>query len=132
MPAFDKAFEEGLKDIDNIVNNPAAPTFANTIEAYEQAGEMLSMVAGCFFNLASAETNDTIQQLEMELSAKWSEYSSTILLNEGLFKRIKAVYDQRAKLKLNKAQTKLLEDIYEGRMCCFTASIIMRHCLSSR
>lgn len=114
MPAFDKAFEEGLKDIDNIVNNPAAPTFANTIEAYEQAGEMLSMVAGCFFNLASAETNDTIQQLEMELSAKWSEYSSTILLNEGLFKRIKAVYDQRAKLKLNKAQTKLLEDIYEG------------------
>ena len=114
MPAFDEAFKQGLQDIDNIVNNPAAPTFANTIEAYEQAGEMLSMVAGCFFNLASAETNDTIQQLEMELSAKWSEYSSTILLNEGLFKRIKAVYDQRAKLKLNKAQTKLLEDIYEG------------------
>ena len=114
MPAFDEAFKQGLQDIDNIVNNPAAPTFANTIEAYEQSGEMLSMVAGCFFNLASAETNDTIQQLEMELSAKWSEYSSTILLNEGLFKRIKAVYDQRAKLKLNKAQTKLLEDIYEG------------------
>lgn len=114
MPAFEEAFKQGLQDIDNIVNNPAAPTFDNTIEAYEKSGEMLSMVAGCFFNLASAETNDTIQQLEMELSAKWSEYSSTILLNEGLFQRIKAVYDQRNNLKLDKAQTKLLEDIYEG------------------
>ena len=114
MPAFEEAFKQGLQDIDNIVNNPAAPTFANTIEAYEKSGEMLSMVAGCFFNLASAETNDTIQQLEMELSAKWSEYSSTILLNEGLFQRIKAVYDQRNNLTLDKAQTKLLEDIYEG------------------
>ncbi|MBQ6765111.1 MAG: M3 family metallopeptidase [Paludibacteraceae bacterium] len=114
MPAFEEAFKRGLQDIDDIVNNPAAPTFANTIEAYEASGEMLGIVAGCFFNLTSAETNDTLQQIEMELSPKLSEYSSTIRLNEKLFQRIKAVYDNRSKLKLNKAQAKLLDDIYES------------------
>ncbi len=114
MPAFEEAFKQGLQDIDKIVNNPAAPTFANTIEAYEASGEMLSIVAGCFYNLTSAETNDTLQQISMELSPKMSEYSANIRLNEGLFQRIKAVYEQRDKLKLNKAQRKLLEDIYES------------------
>ncbi len=114
MPAFEEAFKRGLQDIDDIVNNPAAPTFKNTIEAYERSGEMLTVVAGCFYNLTSAETNDTLQQIEMELSPKLSEYSATIRLNEGLFQRIKTVYDQREKLKLNKAQMKLLEDIYES------------------
>ncbi len=114
MPAFEEAMKQGLQEIDEIVNNPAAPTFANTIEAYEKSGEMLSIVAGCFYNLTSAETNDTLQQIEMELSPKMSEYSSTIRLNEGLFQRIKAVYEQRDKLKLDKAQRKLLEDIYES------------------
>ena len=114
MPAFEEAFKRGLQEIDDIVNNPAAPTFKNTIEAYEASGEMLTVVAGCFYNLTSAETNDTLQQIEMELSPKLSEYSATIRLNEGLFQRIKTVYDQREKLKLNKAQMKLLEDIYES------------------
>ena len=114
MPAFEEAMKQGLQDIDDIVNNPAAPTFANTIEAYEASGEMLGVVAGCFYNLTHAETNDSIQQIEMELSPKMSEYSATIRLNEGLFQRIKAVYEQRDKLKLNKAQYKLLEDIYES------------------
>ena len=114
MPAFEEAMKQGLKEIDDIVNNPAAPTFANTIEAYEASGEMLSIVAGCFYNLTSAETNDSLQQIEMELSPKMSEYSATIRLNEGLFKRIKVVYDQKDKLKLNKAQVKLLEDIYDS------------------
>lgn len=114
MPAFEEGMKQGLQEIDAIVNNPAAPTFANTIEAYERSGELLSIVAGCFYNLTSSETNDTLQQIEMELSPKMSEYSSTIRLNEGLFKRIKAVYDQRDKLKLNKAQYKLLEDIYDS------------------
>ena len=114
MPAFEEAFKQGLQEIDDIVNNPAAPTFANTIEAYEKSGELLGIVAGCFYNLTNSETNDTLQQIEMELSPKMSEYSSTIRLNEGLFQRIKAVYEQRDKLKLNKAQYKLLEDIYDS------------------
>ena len=114
MPAFEEGMKQGLQEIDDIVNNPAAPTFANTIEAYEASGEMLGIVAGCFYNLTSAETNDTLQQISLELSPKMSEYSATIRLNKKLFQRIKAVYDQRAKLKLNKAQQKLLEDIYDS------------------
>ena len=114
MPAFEEAMKQGLADIDAIVNNPAAPTFQNTIEAYEKSGEMLTIVAGCFYNLTSSETNEQLQQIEMELSTKLSDYSSTIRLNEGLFQRIKAVYDQRGKLKLNKEQQKLLDDIYES------------------
>ena len=114
MPAFEEGIKQGLADIDAIVNNPAAPTFKNTIEAYENSGELLTMVAGCFYNLTSAETNDELQAIAMELSPKMSEYSATIRLNEGLFKRIKAVYDQKDNLKLNPAQQKLLEDIYES------------------
>lgn len=114
MPAFEEAMKQGLGDIDAIVNNPAAPTFQNTIEAYEKSGEMLTIVAGCFYNLTSSETNEQLQQIEMELSPKLSDYSSTIRLNEGLFQRIKAVYDQRGNLKLNKEQQKLLDDIYES------------------
>ena len=114
MPAFEEGIKQGLAEIDAIVNNPAAPTFKNTIEAYEKSGELLSIVAGCFYNLTSAETNDELQAIAMELSPKMSEYSATIRLNEGLFARIKAVYDQKDKLKLNPAQQKLLEDIYES------------------
>lgn len=114
MPAFEEAMKQGLADINAIVNNPAAPTFQNTIEAYEKSGEMLTIVAGCFYNLTSSETNEQLQQIEMELSPKLSDYSSTIRLNEGLFRRIKAVYDQRGQLKLNKEQQKLLDDIYES------------------
>ena len=114
MPAFEEGIKQGLADIDAIVNNPAAPTFKNTIEAYEKSGELLTMVAGCFYNLTSAETNDELQAIAMELSPKMSEYSASIVLNEGLFQRIKAVYDQKDKLKLNAAQQKLLEDIYES------------------
>ncbi len=114
MPAFEEGMKQGLEEIDAIANNPAAPTFKNTIEAYEKSGQLLSIVAGCFYNLTHSETNEQLQQIEMELSPKMSEYSATIRLNEKLFQRIKAVYDQRGQLKLNKEQAKLLEDIYES------------------
>lgn len=113
-PAFEEGMKRGLADIDAIVNNPEAPTFENTIEAYNRSGKMLDLVASCFFNLASAETNEQMQELEVELSPMLSEYSTAILLNEGLFQRIKAVYDQRESLDLNPEQRKLLEDVYEG------------------
>lgn len=113
-PAFEEGMKRGLADIDAIVNNPEAPTFENTIEAYNRSGKMLDIVASCFFNLASSETNEQMQELEVELSPMLSEYSTAILLNEGLFQRIKAVYDQRESLDLNPEQRKLLEDVYEG------------------
>ena len=65
MPAFDEGIKQGLAEIDAIVNNPAAPTFKNTIEAYEKSGELLNVVAGCFYNLTSAETNDQFQAIAL-------------------------------------------------------------------
>ncbi len=114
MPAFEEGMKQGLEEINQIAENPAAPTFQNTIEAYVNAGQLLSVVSSCFYNLTNAETNDELQQIEMELSPKMSEYSSTIRLNEKLFQRIKTVYEQRDKLKLNKEQRKMLQDIYDS------------------
>lgn len=114
MPAFEEGMKQGLQDIDAIVENPEVPTFENTIEAYANSGELLEKVANCFYNLASSETNEQMQELEVELSAKLSEYSTSIRLNEGLFNRIKCVYDQRESLNLNHEQRKLLDDIYES------------------
>ncbi len=114
MPAFEEAMRLGLAEIDSIANNPEAPTFENTIEAYEKSGEMLTVVASCFYNLTSAETSEALQTIELELSPKISEYSSNIRLNEKLFARIKAVYDQKDSLTLTPEQSKMLDDIYES------------------
>lgn len=114
MPAFEEGMRQGLAEIDAIANNPAAPTFQNTIEAYINAGQLLSVVSSCFYNLTNAETNDELQQIEMDLSPKMSEYSATIRLNEKLFERIKAVYAERDKLRLTKEQRKTLQDIYDS------------------
>ena len=114
MPAFEEALRQGRADIDAIVRNPEAPTFENTIEALENAGHTLSMVAGCFYNLTHSETNDSLQALEVQLSPMMSEYSTSIILNDSLFQRIKAVYEQRDNLKLKPHQRKLLDDTYES------------------
>ena len=114
MPAFEQAFAEGYAEIDSIVANPEAPTFENTIVALDEAGEMLNCVAGCFYNLTHSETNEQLQALEQELSPKMSEYSTSIILNEGLFARVKAVYEQRDQLTLTADQKELLQDTYES------------------
>jgi len=114
LPAFEEGIKQSLQEIDAIVANPEAPTFANTIEALENGGKLLSKVASCFYNLASAETNDEMQALEVELSPMLTEYQTSILLNEGLFLRVKAVYDGRDTLNLTPEQLRLLEDTYEG------------------
>lgn len=114
MPAFEQAFAEGYAEIDSIVANPEAPTFENTIVALDEAGEMLNCVAGCFYNLTHSETNEQLQALEQELSPKMSEYSTSIILNEGLFARVKAVYEQRDQLTLTADQKKLLQDTYDS------------------
>ena len=101
-------------EIDAIVNNPEAPTFANTILAYEKSGELLDRVTTVFGNLRSAETNDDLQILAQEMMPLLSEHSNNISLNEELFKRVKAVYNQKEQLNLTPEQTKLLENIYDG------------------
>lgn len=113
-PAFEQGLKEAQAEIDAIVNNEEAPTFENTIVALDNAGGLLNCVSGCFYNLTHSETNEQIQQIEQEITPMMSEYSTSIILNEGLFQRVKAVYDQREELNLSSDQMKLLEDTYES------------------
>jgi len=113
-PAFLKAIEEGKKDIDAIVNNPEEPTFENTIVALDNAGSLLGKVAGVFYNIKGANTNETIQKIAVKMSPLMSDYSNYINLNTKLFSRIKAVYAKKESLNLTAEQKTLLEDNYKG------------------
>ena len=116
-PAMMKGIEDEDQEIDKIVNNPEAPTFENTIEALESTGELLARVTEVFFNLLSAETTDFLDELAQKMSPILSEHSNNITLNEGLFRRVKAVYNDHAKddfARLNAEQKMLLTKSYEG------------------
>lgn len=114
LPAFKSAIKKAKSEIDAIVNNEANPTFENTIEALDYSGEELDRISSIFFNLNSAETNDTIQKIAQEVSPLLSEFSNDITLNENLFKRVKAVYDSKSDLNLTTEQETLLDKKYKG------------------
>ena len=114
LPAFKKGIADAKAEIDAIVNNTDSPTFQNTIEALEFSGEQLDRISSIFFNLNSAETNETIQKIAQEVSPLLSEFSNDITLNEDLFKRVKSVYDQKETLNLSTEQMTLLEKKYKS------------------
>lgn len=114
IPAFKQAIEEGKAEIDAIVNNPDAPSFENTIEALEYAGETLNRISHIFYNLLEANTNEEMQNIAEEISPLTTEFSMYVRLNEGLFQRIKSVYGQRESLNLDDVELRLLEKTYEG------------------
>lgn len=113
-PAFLQAIADAKKEIDEIVNNPAPPTFQNTLEALDFSGQQLDRISSIFFNLNSAETNEEIQKIAQEVSPLLSEFSNDITLNEALFERIKIVYEQRDSLDLTREQRTLLEKKYKN------------------
>ncbi len=114
LPAFEAGVAEGKKEIDAIVANPDEPTFENTIEAMEYAGETLNRVAGVFYNLMEAHTNDQMQAIAEQVSPMLTEFSMYTSLNAPLFERVKAVYQKKDSLGLDTDQMKLLEDTYRG------------------
>ena len=114
LPAFTTAIAEAKAEIDAITNSTNAPTFENTIEALEFSGEKLDRISSIFFNLNSAETNETIQSIAQEVSPLLSEFSNDITLNKDLFERVKAVYDVKTTLNLTVEQYTLLDKKYKG------------------
>ena len=114
LPAFEAGIAEAKAEIDAIVANPDEPTFENTIEAMEYAGKTLDQVAGIFYNLMEANTNDTMQAVAEQVSPMLTEYSMYVSLNNDLFQRVKAVYQKKDELGLDKDQLKLLEDHYKS------------------
>ena len=113
LPAFEQAIVEAKADIDAIVANPDEPTFENTIEAMEYAGQSLSKVAGIFYNVMEAHTNETLQEIAEKVSPMLTEYSMYVSLNNDLFQRVKAVYEKKDELGLAKDQMTLLENNYK-------------------
>ncbi|MEM6720450.1 MAG: M3 family metallopeptidase [Bacteroidota bacterium] len=101
-------------EIQQIVSNPNPPTFENTLEALEYSGEQLDRITSIFFNLNSAETNKNIQKMAQEISPKLTELSNDIVLNEELFERVKAVYEQKDTLDLTTEQQTLLNKKFKS------------------
>ncbi len=113
-PAFDAAIAEARAEIDAIVADTAAPTFANTIEALERAGSKLSRIEYIFFNILEADAGDRMQEVSLEVQPKLTEYGNDVSLNPELFARVKAVYDNRDQLQLTTEQAMLLEKTYKS------------------
>lgn len=114
MPAIDRGISLARQEIDAIVNNPEAPTFDNTIVALENTGADLNRVLGVFFNILEANSDNELMELSLEASKKLSDYSADLVLNEGLWKRVKAVYDNRNALTLTPEDSMLLVTTYDS------------------
>lgn len=112
-PAVDAAIACSRAEIEAIINNPAKPTFGNTILALERNGELLGRVMGLFSNLMGTESTPELQAIAQRNQPKLSELSNDISLNPELFARVKAVYEQ-CNWGLSKAEKKLLEDTYQS------------------
>ncbi len=114
QPAFEENIAKARAEIDAITNNPEAPTFENTIEALDYSGENLDRLSSIFFNLNSAETSDEMQKIAQDVSPLLTAFSNDIALNEKLFKRVKAVHEQKNKLNLSPEQGMLLDKKFKS------------------
>jgi len=114
LPAIKEAIKQHNAEIEAIVNNPEPATFQNTIEALDYSGEMLHRILPVLDNLTSAETNDELQKVEKEVSPIVIEHEGSIKLNDKLYERIKAVYQQKDSLNLTTEQNRLLEKYYKS------------------
>ena len=111
--AFLDGMEKQTQRIKDIINNPAAPTFANTIVALEQSGEELERAEGTFYPLSSSNSTQEIRDLSKEMSPLFSKHGDDIYMNPDLFKRVKTVYDDMDSAQLTHEQMKVVEKIYK-------------------
>jgi peptidyl-dipeptidase Dcp len=113
QPAFEEGMRQHMAEIDKIANDPEAPNFANTFVAMEKAGAMLERVNRAFGAVTGANTDDALQKVQEEEAPKLAAHSDAIYLNDKLFKRVEAVYNQRATLKLDPESNRLVEVTYK-------------------
>ena len=110
LPALKEGIVQERQEIERIAGNTQPPTFANTVEALDAAGELLDKVDNVFYNMTSSETNDRLQATAREVAPLTSALSDDILMNEKLFARVKAVWEQRNRLGLDPEQLRLVEE----------------------
>jgi peptidyl-dipeptidase Dcp len=113
LPAFAAGMREHLREIDTIANNSKPATFENTIVAMERAGQLLTRVGTTFSNLQGANTNDTLDAIDREMSPKLASHADAIYLNDKLFQRVKTLHAKRTKLGLDAESAYLLERYYK-------------------
>lgn len=113
-PAFEQALAVARDEIKTITENPAAPTFENTIAALERSGRLMDDILTIFFALHNAETSDEMDVIAERIQVKAVEYSNDIYLDPVLFERVRTVYDNRASLCLDTEDAKLLEETYKS------------------
>ncbi|MBR5671546.1 MAG: M3 family peptidase, partial [Bacteroidales bacterium] len=114
VPAFEAALAEAKSEVDAIIENEAEPDFENTVLALELCGKKLAAVEEIFFNLNEACTDAEMQQIAEDMAPKLTEFSMYVSLNEILFAKIKAVYEKRDSLGLNKEDMRLLTETYKS------------------
>jgi peptidyl-dipeptidase Dcp len=114
LPAIKAGIAQQRQEIDAIANNPQPPTFANTLEALENAGELLSTVSPVFSNMQSSNTNEQLQAINREVAPLLTALRDDIRLNPALFARVKTLWDARASLTLPPVQARLLEEQYKS------------------
>ncbi|MEO7496603.1 MAG: M3 family metallopeptidase [Massilia sp.] len=107
-PAYAAGMREQLREIAGIANNPRPPTFENTIVAMERSGQMLARTAAVFSSLQTANTNDTLDAIDREMSPKMAAHNDTIFLNAKLYQRVKTLWDKKDKLGLDAESAYLL------------------------
>ncbi|HSP92361.1 MAG TPA: M3 family metallopeptidase, partial [Vicinamibacterales bacterium] len=114
LPAIKAGIARQRQEIDAIANNPQPPTFANTLEAMEDAGELLSRVSPVFSNMQSSNTNEQLQAINRDVAPLLTALRDDIRLNPALFARVKALWDARESLKLPPVQARLLDEQYKS------------------
>lgn len=112
-PAFDEGVKQKRAEIAAIVQNQQAPDFTNTLLALEQSGALLTRVTSVFFAMTAAHTNDELQRLDEAFSAELAALANDIYLNDALFARIDAVWQQRSSLELEGESLRLLEVVHQ-------------------
>jgi len=112
QPAIEAGIAQQLKETDAIANNPAAPTFDNTVVAMERTGALFDRVMAAFNGVAGANTNPELERIQQEEAPKLAAHRDAIYLNSKLFHRVAAVYEQRESLKLSPEGLRLVEVKY--------------------
>src|SRR6516225_1405485 len=113
IPAMDAGMAEEQKEMEAIANNPAPPTFENTIVAMEKSGRLLRRVQGAFFTVVSANENPTLQKVRATEAPKLAAHQDAIFLNDKLFQRVSTIYNERKSLNLDPESLRLVEFTYD-------------------
>ena len=114
IPAFEAGIAQQQAEIDAIIANEEAPTFANVVEAYEKSGAILDRAVGVLFNLSETDSTPALQEIVEKVLPMISVHSDNIFMNADFFKKVEVLYNDMENLGLNQEQKMVLKKLYNG------------------